>query len=399
MIKHFSIQPNEESLNTFLDSHQPEEIGYPRIDLIEEGGELKYKTVPLPHDYSKDYLTIEALEDGTLGFYASEYFPSGNITSVSYSIDNGATWITENELSQGLDISLQVTAGDKILWKGIAKQYGNQNDDQACGFYSNKKVNISGNIMSMIWSDEFTTNSEFKNESTDVFFQFLGTEFRVSSLDVVDASNLTLPANNLKKKCYKGLFAYCFNLINPPKILPAINLAEKCYEQMFGGCRSMTSIPNLPATTLAENCYEDMFRGCSFTSIPNNLLPAATLATACYQGMFGYCTSLTMPPNLPATTLSEWCYCGMFEGCTSLTKSPDLLANTLVNNCYAGMFSDCSSLNSIKMLATDISATNGLASWVDGVAASGTFIKDANTTIPTGTSGIPSGWMVQTASE
>lgn len=50
MIKHFSIQPNEESLNTFLDSHQPEEIGYPRIDLIEESGEskLKYKTAPPP---------------------------------------------------------------------------------------------------------------------------------------------------------------------------------------------------------------------------------------------------------------------------------------------------------------------------------------------------------------
>ena len=398
MIKHFSIQPNEESLNTFLDSHQPEEIGYPRIDLIEESGEskLKYKTAPPPHDYSKDYLTVEALEDGTLGFYASEYFPSGNITSVSYSVSNGATWITENDLSQGLDISLQVTAGDKILWKGIAKQYGNQNDDQACGFYSNKKVNISGNIMSMIWGDEFTTNSEFKNESTDVFFQFLGTEFRVSSLDVVDASNLILPANNLKEKCYYGLFAYCFNLINPPKILPAINLAERCYRDMFRNCRSMTSIPNLPATILAESCYNDMFWGC--TSLTTALsLPATTLANACYNSMFGGCTSLTQAPELPATTLSEWCYSSMFAGCTSLTKSPDLLANTLVNNCYAGMFSDCSSLNSIKMLATDISATNCLASWVDGVAASGTFIKDANTTIPTGTSGIPSGWTVQTA--
>ena len=51
------------------------------------------------------------------------------------------------------------------------------------------------------------------------------------------------------------------------------------------------------------------------------------------------------------------------------------------------------------MLATDISATYCLAGWVDGVAASGTFIKDANTTIPTGTSGIPTGWTVQTASE
>lgn len=54
------------------------------------------------------------------------------------------------------------------------------------------------------------------------------------------------------------------------------------------------------------------------------------------------------------------------------------------------------SVNYIKMMATDTSATSCLYSWVSGVNSSGTFIKNANTTIPTGTSGIPSGWTVLT---
>ena len=51
------------------------------------------------------------------------------------------------------------------------------------------------------------------------------------------------------------------------------------------------------------------------------------------------------------------------------------------------------------MLATDISATSCLSNWVSGVAASGTFVKNsAATWNVTGTSGIPTGCTVETAS-
>ena len=47
------------------------------------------------------------------------------------------------------------------------------------------------------------------------------------------------------------------------------------------------------------------------------------------------------------------------------------------------------------MLATNISASNCLSNWVQYVASSGTFVKHPDmTTLPTGTSGIPSGWTV-----
>ena len=113
--------------------------------------------------------------------------------------------------------------------------------------------------------------------------------------------------------------------------------------------------------------------------------------------MFYDCTSLTKAPALPATTLANECYYCMFYGCTSLTTAPELPAATLFNFCYYKMFNGCTTLNYIKMLATDISASICLKYWVENVAPTGTFVKHPDANIPTGTSGIPNGWTVETA--
>ena len=114
--------------------------------------------------------------------------------------------------------------------------------------------------------------------------------------------------------------------------------------------------------------------------------------------MFQSCTSLTTAPELPATTLATYCYYQMFYGCTSLTTAPTLPATTLAESCYNSMFLDCTSLNYIKCLATDISASNCTGGWVDGVASTGTFVKNPNmASWTTGAKGIPTGWTVQDA--
>jgi hypothetical protein len=142
---------------------------------------------------------------------------------------------------------------------------------------------------------------------------------------------------------------------------------------MFSGCSNLTTAPELSATALADSCYSSMFSGCS---------------------------NLTTAPDLPATTLAEYCYSYMFKGCTSLTTAPELPATALVDRCYDCMFQNCSKLNYIKMLATNISASNCLSNWVYGVASTGTFVKNPNmTSLPTATAsndyaGIPSGWTV-----
>jgi hypothetical protein len=165
---------------------------------------------------------------------------------------------------------------------------------------------------------------------------------------------------------------------------------------LFDSCKKVVNAKDLilPATTLADSCYRSMFQNCtSLTSAPE--LPATTLAKSCYNGMFQNCTSLISAPELPATTLADTCYRGMFQNCTSLTSAPELPATTLANYCYYGMFEGCTSLNNIVMLATDISASNCLSDWVSSVASTGTFVKSAGVEIPTGSSGIPSGWTVE----
>ena len=202
-----------------------------------------------------------------------------------------------------------------------------------------------------------------------------------------------LPAMTLEPLCYNDMFYNCTSLTTPP-VLPATQLAEDCYSYMFSDCTNLTTAPELPATTLAMECYHFMFLNCtSLTTAPE--LPATTLVEYCYENMFEGCTSLTTAPELSATTLAYRCYKSMFSGCTNLTTAPDLPATTLTEACYNGMFSGCTNLNSIKCLATDISAPDCTTDWLKDVAATGTFTKAASmTSWTTGSSGIPSGWTV-----
>ena len=85
----------------------------------------------------------------------------------------------------------------------------------------------------------------------------------------------------------------------------------------------------------------------------------------------------------------------MFSGCTSLENAPVLPATKLVTSCYSNMFYGCSKLNYVKALFTDNSATRCTSRWLEGVASSGTFVKNAAATWNVvGASGVPEGWTV-----
>jgi len=202
-----------------------------------------------------------------------------------------------------------------------------------------------------------------------------------------------LPATTLADYCYQSMFQNCTSLTQAPE-LPATTLASSCYGNMFSNCKSLTKAPELPATTMTTFCYQSMFYGCtSLTEAPE--LPATTLIQDCYSYMFSGCTSLTEAPELHATNLAQNCYGSMFQNCTSLTKAPKLPATTLANYCYSVMFSGCTALQEITCLATNISATGCVNSWVTNVPSGGTFYKDPSmTSWPTGNKGIPEGWTV-----
>ena len=128
----------------------------------------------------------------------------------------------------------------------------------------------------------------------------------------------------------------------------------------------------------------------------NKLILPNTVIDSCYQNMFAFCENLNEAPELKATILAPSCYSHMFRGCISLMEAPELKSQTLTEHCYGYMFDGCSNLNYIKMLATDISATECLTDWVEGVAEEGIFIQTKGVNIPNGNAGIPIGWVVLT---
>ena len=327
------------------------------------------------HNNYDDYLTFEAIEDTTFKFTKN---------ALQYSLDDGDTWTT----LAAETASPTVTTGNKILWK----QTGLTPNEEGIGHFSSTgQFNVSGNIMSLHYGDNFVNKADLtdKNYAFYELFQYCS--------KLVNAENLILPATTLSRACYTSMFYECTSLTTAPE-LPATTSAYGCYSSMFADCTSLTTAPELPATTLATYCYSSMFLGCtSLTSAPE--LPATTLAEGCYYYMFKDCSLLTSAPELPATTLANNCYYNMFKNCTSLTTAPELPATTLATGCYRDMFNGCTSLNYIKCLATtNTSADYATSNWVAGVSSSGTFVKDASMgSWSTGINGIPTGWTVQNA--
>lgn len=176
-------------------------------------------------------------------------------------------------------------------------------------------------------------------------------------------------------------------------------ISKKC--ELKGNCMSMIfgdDAKNNHSLDGYTNVFSFLFSNCTtIQSVSENFLPATTLANKCYDGMFKGCTRLINAPELPATTLASYCYSSMFYGCTSLVNTPELPAATLVSSCYRNMFYGCSTLNYIKMLATDISASDCLYDWVNGVSPTGTFVKNKDATWDVrGESGIPNDWTIIT---
>ena len=413
-------------------SEQGQEI----IDLRQSPLLLK-QPITRGHDYANDYLTLEILEDGTISFSLDDKTSKKDFKSFSYSLDNGKNWFTtvnthdgggcggggrtggddgkildlqeleikENDIKQGgfnddeyrmfedwffdsgllmagtdhIEVSIDVSAGDKILWKADSTRYKDSYFKSTC------KFNVSGNIMSMVYGDDFVGKTTFPTDSTMITGLFIFT-------DVVDASKLILPATKLTDYCYEGMFYRCESLVKTPE-LPAKDVSILCYREMFRGCISLTNAPKLPATTLAEECYAYMFSECeSLIKAPE--LPATNLAYACYGCMFAACTLLTEAPALPATTLADVCYYEMFAACTSLTEAPALPATTLADACYYEMFFACTSLNYVKCMATEFGVDSTI-DWLVDVAETGTFVKKAGVEWDEGESGIPEGWTVE----
>ena len=352
------------------------ELGHPYVAKVKNTIDFNSITT----NWENEYFTIIALTDGTISYSHKE-----GSNPMFYSINEGE-W-TETTVS----VDISVSKNDMIRFKS---NRGNQAYNQET-FTSGgtAQFEVAGNLMSLVAGDDFATyvpNTNATGTDGDLYCSFKN--FFKDCTGLMSAKNLIIKYCDYES--FINFFNGCTNLQIPPK-LPATTLANSCYYGMFQNCTSLTTAPALPATTLANSCYSSMFYGCVSLTTASEL-PATTLDSSCYNQMFYNCTSLTTAPSiLPATTLKVYCYGQMFQNCTSLTTAPELPATTLTESCYEEMFRNCTSLNYIKCLATDISAPSCTSSWVDGVASTGTFVKNPNMTDwAEGKDGIPTGWSV-----
>ena len=294
-------------------------------------------------DFSTKYFTIESLENNnTIKWVKS----SGPNVSLSYSTDNGTTW-TDLTLSGSRDFAT-INAGDKILFKGtndrLATAWNAYNR-----FNATKTFKVYGNAMSLLYGDNFVSNSEFK---TDTNHNLCGIFYGTTTL--VDASDLILPATTLTDSCYNG---------------------------MFRNCSGLTAAPDLSApTTFGDQSFSSMFDCCVNMSQPPSIISGTTSYLSSVKRMF--CM----------TRGNSAVQCQM-------TKSPLMIINfngdSSVSKEYE-VFKGNANLTEIKCFWTNNSGSfESLANWVIYTADSGvTFYKRSTQSFVSGVSGIKTGWTV-----
>lgn len=166
---------------------------------------------------------------------------------LEYSTDGGDTWSQYNQNTQ-----ITVAPEGEVKLRHLSSS----------GDFSPRNLNVqgstgqwkaSGNIMTLL--DE---TGERTVLSDGYEFQNMFSDGSSNIVNIVDASELELPATTLASYCYDRMFYKCASLTAAPK-LSATTLAYYCCREMFRNCTSLATPPELMATTLAEGCYFSMF--------------------------------------------------------------------------------------------------------------------------------------------
>lgn len=315
--------------------------------LNESGGALLNKVGTPQRDYSLEYFTIESLEDGNVVSIRNKN--CNTLPTFYYSTDGGQTWSSITATKSQTKNVVTIDNGETVLFKGTQAALSTDWDNYN-GFQCSKDYIVYGNAMSLIWGDNFVSNSEFASNSE----KNLVALFREDT-HIIDASNLVLPALIIPNTAYNGMFRGCTNLEKAPQ-LPGTEFKtentgkSKCYSSMFEGCINLEEAPDLPATTLKPECYMRMF---------------------------------CMSRNNRITT-------------PKMTKSPVLPASVVASSAYQQMFAGNGNLVEVTCLATNISASNAVSQWLNNTSSTGTFYKAASMTRwpRNGNTGIPSQWEV-----
>lgn len=197
-------------------------------------------------DYSKQYLTIESLDNYNYIYWYAQN--ASNTKTISASTDNGETWTAYTSSTGGTTIAI-LNTGDKLLLKGENEAYSNSYSNH---FDSTGGFEVYGNIMSLVSGDSFENVTSVAPYAFQALF--------ANCVYLIFAENLILPATTLGHTCYNSMFRNCLNLDTAPK-LPALNLTQTCYYRMFYGCTNLNSITCLATVIAAYNSTTEWLSG------------------------------------------------------------------------------------------------------------------------------------------
>ena len=228
--------------------------------------------------------TVKTVEFYTVPnyFYVEDVSGADNTLTIKKRFDNSPTievfkstdkvnWTSMGSTST-TGITATIPANGKLYlkcttntWSGTGNLYNS--------IVTTGKCNVGGNIMSLLYGDNFEGKTTFPTGSTYNF-------------------------NNL----FDGISFILRNINN--LILPATTLTESCYRYMFSGCRALTTAPALPATTLATNCYSYMFNNCnSINSVTTYAQDIS--ASNCLSGWLNSVAATGTFYNMACTTYPE----------------------------------------------------------------------------------------------
>jgi len=277
-----------------LSTIQDAKFGSTQVAQLYYGSHLIWPQSP-QHDYSLDYLTFDILP--TAGAVIDFSFRAERedlaTRTISYSLDNGTTWtqITSSYNNGRGTIIGDLNPGDKIMFKGINTTYNPiVNGTRAKNYFaystSSANIEVSGNIMSLLYGDNFINQTLLTEIYT--FESLFGTIAAITS-----AKNLILPATTLTDYCYYNMFGSQTLMVEGPQILPATTLAPYCYGMMFNNCWRLLRSPEIHATTLNTGSCKWMFSDCLALNEVHCYAQNISATECLYQWMYNVAASGT----------------------------------------------------------------------------------------------------------
>lgn len=183
--------------------------------------------------WENEYFTIESLQDGTTFSIKSQ---------INYSLNRGS-WVTASA-----NTNIRLSSNDRVR---ISTRLSPVTSERDRVLSISGSFNVSGNIMSLLYGDDFIGQTKISNNYA-LAYLFYG------CTGLVSAENLILPATTLKAYCYRSMFEGCTNMTKAP-LLPATSVPNYGYMRLFYGCSKINYIKmlanNVNIYTLSQWVY------------------------------------------------------------------------------------------------------------------------------------------------